>query len=98
MTVRDRLLLDAGAVSRLNWQPRVCPPPLPCIASRVGDTLELVFVDGLPRIGNNGNAGHDPASWDLSKVTRHRYRLEPISDDVVVATLITNTEGNEHNG
>lgn len=37
------LKLNAGAVCRINWQPRWCLPPLECIAARRGDVLELVF-------------------------------------------------------
>lgn len=67
------LKLDAGAVGRLNWQPRWCPPPLPCIASRRGDVLELVFTAGP----------YDPL-WRLSAHTRWRYQLEATDDEHVV--------------
>ena len=78
------LRLDAGAVSRINWQPRWCPPPLECIASRRGPpgkaegVLELVFA------------------WDSKRQplahARFRYCLEPVGNpclDVVVARRIT---------
>lgn len=73
------LYLSAGAVGRLNWQPRVCPAPMPCIASRCGDVLEVIFVTGYD----------DPASWRrLDGRTRYRYRLDPLSDDVVIGRRI----------
>lgn len=87
MSAPATLLLDRGAVERLNWQPRYCPPPIECIAARVGDVLEVWF--GL---------GYDTVFRNRLATLPHRYRLETFSDEVLTGTLITNTEGNEHNG
>lgn len=76
MAAPATLLLDASAVARLNWQPRLCPPPLPCIASRIGDMLELVFGHGSGRIN----------------ATRHRYRLEPTDKPEVLRAVNIDTE------
>lgn len=91
------LRLDAGAVGRLNWQPRVCPTPLPCIASRIGDVLEVIFGPS-GGLGYNGNASHDLASWDLTGLPRHRYQLEPLNDSVLIGTLIQPKKETQHNG
>ena len=69
------LRLDAGAVGRINWQPRWCTPPLECIASRRGDTLYLVF-------------GWDQARRPLDG-TKWAYRLGEPADGVVIARRIT---------
>lgn len=65
------LLLDADAVDRLNWQPRVCTPPGACIASRIGDTLTLEF-----------DQTNKPAPRP-----RYRYQLTPAPNGRVLATL-----------
>lgn len=77
----QHLILNARVVGELNWQPRVCPAPLACIASRRGDVLELIF--GL---------GYDPASQGRITAPRHHYRLEPLTDRTVLATLIDGEE------
>lgn len=73
----DVLRLDAGAVSRINWQPRWCTQPLECIASRRGDVLDVVFAWNIKREPLEG--------------ARFRYRLEPAPDDerVLIARRIT---------
>jgi hypothetical protein len=50
---------------------------MPCIASRRGDLLELVFAT-VP-------AGE---LRTLKGLTRHWYRLEALSDTVALATLL----------
>lgn len=78
------LILDAAAVGRLNWQPRACPAPLECTASRRRidgvDVLEL--IDGPtfpPRGAETGYRITGP---------RHRYRLEPHTDTTVRTVCI----------
>jgi len=64
------LRLDAGAVSRINFQPRWCPPPLECIASRRGDVIELVFAWNIKR--------------EPDKRARWRYRLGPLVENTTI--------------
>jgi len=70
--IPSELLLDADAVDRLNWQPRVCPSPGACIASRTGDTLTLEF---------------DQASKRAPRL-RYRYQLTAAPGGRVLATLV----------
>lgn len=72
-------LLSREAVGRLNFQPRVCPAPSPCIASRIGDVLTIEFDAAGPA----NNRSH------RQKVTplKYRYQLRAGADwpSVVVA-------------
>jgi hypothetical protein len=45
------IMVDRGAVGRLNFQPRVMSGPQPVIAARRGDTL-ILSVDMVGRLGN----------------------------------------------
>lgn len=85
-TPPDTLILDRAAVGRLNFQPRVCPAPMPCIAARVGDVLEVVF-----------DPPDEAVSRPMPKI-RHRYHLEVLSETVLTGTLITTPKGTTTNG
>lgn len=76
MTIPDTLILNTAAVARLNWQPRYCPPPLECFASRRGDILQLVF-----------GVSQDAISRPIT-APRFHYQLTPRTDTTVHATLI----------
>lgn len=72
------LLLDRGAVERLNRQARVITHEPPIIAARLGDTL-LLGVDVLgPLTGR-----HPKRDRTDDQRTRHqwRYTLHPVPDE-----------------
>lgn len=76
------LMLDRTAVGRLNFQPRVCPAPMACIASRIGDILTIAFDTAGPIYGG---ASHAPKRTTL----RWHYHLNPTdTPDVVAAVLL----------
>lgn len=72
-------LLSRMAVSRLNFQPRVCTGPSPCIASRSGEVLTIEFDTSGPV----NNRSHRKRVTPL----RYRYQLHAVaqSPDIVVA-------------
>lgn len=75
----NSFLLSREAVGRLTFQPVVCPPPAPCIASRIGDVLTIEFDAAGPA----DNRSHRKAITPL----RFRYQLQAVTDwpDVVMA-------------
>lgn len=75
------LMLDRDAVASLNFQPRVCPAPMACIASRVGDVLTIAFDKAGPI---EDGASHAPKRTTL----RWHYRLEATDNPNVVAAVM----------
>ena len=65
------LRVSAKAVAALNFQPRYCPPPAPCIASRRGDVLIVAFHTEGPTF----NVSHGNRA-----VLRWYYRLTESAD------------------
>ena len=75
------LMLDRAAVAGLNFQPRVCPAPMPCIASRIGDILTIAFDKRGPI---HGGASHAPKRTTM----RWHYHLKPTDNPNVVAAAL----------
>lgn len=67
----DRLVLDSDIVAALNFQLRLCPPPSPCIASRVGDIVTIAFDAEGPATGGSPHYLRPPRF-------RFRHRLHPM--------------------
>lgn len=77
--VPDVLLFDWAAVSRLNFQPRITPPPWVAIASRRGDLLTVSF----DRVGPVQFCHHSPGTPGR----RFHYRLTEIHGSAVTGVL-----------
>lgn len=77
------LILDAGAVGRLNFQPRYCPAPLECYAARRGDELDLAFAWRSVPLGEGGYVVRK-----FIALARWCYRIERVDGDVVIARRV----------
>lgn len=82
-----RLLFRRDALARLNFQPRVCTPPGPCIASRCGDILTLAF-DSEGGVIDGGH--HHQQPWLRYTYQLHQVRWsgsDTVDPDRVVGVL-----------
>lgn len=76
------LVLNREAIARLNFQPRVCPPPQPCIASRHGDIVTIEFDSPRKRWRYQCH----PLQWEGQDVIDEHRIAAVLIDDVVANT------------